>query len=296
MKYMKYFKRIVPIIVLIICIFIFPMPSHADFGDFAGDSDFGGGDWGDSDDDYSYGDSHSRNNSGDDETSFAELVALYVIFGLILGGVAVATVAISKDQNNRTNNYGKSIESLKEIDPQFSEAEFKEKLAEFYVHFQRSWQAKDITDLRPYLTDTLYNKCDLQLDSYRKNNQTNHVDDPKVLSVELKYWKAEQNNHLIIAEINACIIDYVTDDKTGAVVRGSRTDKKYMTYEWTLKRSADRMTASRNGTVVTCPYCGAEVNINNSAVCEYCDSVLHTDSFDWTVSFIRGISQRTEKQ
>jgi hypothetical protein len=293
---MKYFKRIIPIIALLICIFIFPMPSHADFGDFAGDSDFGGGDWGDSDDDYSYGDSHSRNYSGDDETSLKEWIIIFGFLGLFGGVPIILVIYASINSNKRPTDRGNPMVKFKEIDPQFSEAEFKEKLAEFYVHFQRSWQAKDITDLRPYLTDTLYNKCDLQLDSYRKNNQTNHVDDPKVLSVELKYWKAEQNNHLIIAEINACIIDYVTDDKTGAVVRGSRTDKKYMTYEWTLKRSADRMTASRNGTVVTCPYCGAEVNINNSAVCEYCDSVLHTDSFDWTVSFIRGISQRTEKQ
>lgn len=296
MNFLKYFKRIIPIIALLICIFVFPIPTHADFGDFAGDSDFGGGDWGDSDDDYSYGDSRSKNNGDDGDMSFAEAVALYVIFGLILGGVAVATVAISKDQNNRTNNYGKSIESLKEIDPQFSEDEFKKKLAEIYIHFQRSWQAKDITDLRPYLTDDLYAKSERQLDAYRKNFQTNHVDNPTVQSVELKYWNNLQNKHVITAEINACIIDYVTDDRTGAVVRGSRTDKKYMTYEWTLVRSADRLTSSHSGTVATCPYCGAKISINHSAVCEYCDSVLHVDSFDWTVSYIKGVSQRTEKQ
>ena len=44
----------------------------------------------------------------------------------------------------------------------------------------------------------------------------------------------------------------------------------------------------------TCPYCGAHVDINHSAVCEYCNSVLTTDSFDWAVSNIKGIAQRSK--
>ena len=38
---------------------------------------------------------------------------------------------------------------------------------------------------------------------------------------------------------------------------------------------------------------GAHIDINHSAVCEYCDSVLTTDTFDWVVTNIKGLSQRT---
>ena len=42
---------------------------------------------------------------------------------------------------------------------------------------------------------------------------------------------------------------------------------------------------------LTCPYCGANVDIEHSAVCEYCGSVLHNDTFAWALSNIRSISQ-----
>ena len=69
-----------------------------------------------------------------------------------------------------------------------------------------------------------------------------------------------------------------------------------MTYEWTLVRTTGVNTSRSTGTTgQTCPYCGANVNINQSAVCEYCGSVLTTDTFDWAVSNIKALSQRTRQ-
>ena len=44
---------------------------------------------------------------------------------------------------------------------------------------------------------------------------------------------------------------------------------------------------------IRCPHCGAPIDVNHTAVCEYCGSVLTTDTFDWAVREIKGLSQRT---
>ena len=302
---MKKKKKLIPLIViLLLCAIIIPFPVRADFGDFAGDNDYGGGGGG--------GGGGGSSGSSSDGDGFFEIlfyifqllgwkgslifIAAIIIIGMIRSKFSkkTPTVPIYSPEPETYDVEFDHISTYKNVDPNFSEAAFIEKLTNFYIHFQQSWEAKDISDLRPYLTDTLYAKSDRQLESYRKNNQTNHVDHPTVLKVEILGWKKDQGNHVIAAVLNTRIVDYVTDDNTGEVVKGSKIKEKFMAYEWRLIRSADKKTAVNTGiSSVTCPYCGANVDINHSAVCEYCDSVIHDDRFDWVVSEIKGLSQRT---
>ena len=180
------------------------------------------------------------------------------------------------------------------LDPTFSEAEMQEKLRNLYVQFQEAWHNKDLTPLRPYLSDAYYAQSDRQLDSYRRNNQTSYIERISVLGTELKGFKQESGNDVIIARLQTRITNYVLDDRTGELVRGSKTAEKFMDYEWELIRTSGRTTAGSTGTVVqNCPNCGAVININRTAQCEFCGSIVTVDSFDWVVNGIKGISQRT---
>ena len=282
--------------------------AHADFGDYGGDYDFGGGDYdsggydydfGDDDDDGGYyfvGGSDGSSGSGGGSS--------------ILGGVVLAAIIILVIYMSRRKKGGqapvmpgaqatdastlRSMNDYLALDPQFSEAAFREKLSNMYVQFQNAWQDKDLTPLRPYLTDAFFNKCDRQLDAYRQNRQTNRIDRPSVLGVELVGWKQEAGVDLVVARLRTRIVDYVVDDATGSVVRGSNTAEKFMEYEWDLVRTSGQTTGESAGTTVqSCPHCGAPIDVNHTAVCEYCGSVLTTDTFDWAVREIKGLSQRT---
>lgn len=82
--------------------------------------------------------------------------------------------------------------------------------------------------------------------------------------------------------------------RPGALVSGSRTAEKFMTYEWTLIRSKDMVTPRRTRCArSTARTAGAPVAINKSAQCEYCGQVLETSTYDWVLSAVRGISQQT---
>lgn len=307
-KLRKYLPWIA-VFVMILTITAAPLGIHADFGDYAGDNDYGG--W-DDDDDWGGG-SSSDGGDSDGAVIWWLFKVVYDLFGipgvivllLIFAGIYIfrknkkgTSMPQQKPVNTHVQRTDRStlspIHTYTQLDASFDPEAFKEKLSNLYVQFQNAWQDKNMEGLRPYLTDAMYAQCDRQLDAYRQKNQTNHIERIAVLSVELAGWKQGAGTDMIVAELKTRIVDYVTDDNTGTIIRGSDKQEKFMTYEWTLVRSSGQKTTQNGGlTSHTCPYCGANVDINHTAVCEYCGSVLTTDTFDWAVSNIKGLSQQT---
>ena len=306
-KFRKYIPWIA-VFVMILTVTAAPLGIHADFGDFAGDDDYGGWD----DDGGSSGGSHSSGDS-DGAIIWWLFKVVYDLFGV--PGVIVLLLIFAIIYIVRKNKKGNNVQqkppvnthvqktdrsslspmySYRQLDTGFDEQAFTEKLSNLYVQFQNAWQDKNMESLRPYLTDAMYAQFDRQLEVYRQKNQTNHIERIAVLSVELAGWKQAAGKDVVIAEIKTRIVDYVTDDNTGTIIRGSDRQEKFMTYEWTLMRTSGQTTGQSTGlTSQTCPHCGAKIDINHTAVCEYCGSVLTTDTFDWVVSGIKGLSQQT---
>ena len=296
----------------------FSLIGHADFGDFAGDNDYGDwgnddwgndNDWGwDSDDDYDsnggfvYVPGGSSGGSGGGSTVGSIVMAL-IIVAVIVFFVLRRRGGSSAHPNNRPVAPGaqatdpstlKPMSEYLTLDPTFSESEMREKISNLYVQFQDAWHAKDLTPLRPYLSDAYFAQSDRQLDTYRRNHQTSYIDRISVMDVSLSGFKQSEGKDYIYARLKTRITNYVLDDNTGNLVRGSKTAEKFMEYEWEMVRSSGKTTVGASGTVVqNCPNCGAAVNINRTAQCEYCGSIITVDSFDWVVNGIKGLSQRT---
>ena len=318
-------RRILCVLAVFLCIAVgLTALGHADFGDYGGDSDYGGGwdsgdswDWdSDDDDDYDYngGGIYIPYGSGGGSGSNYEFSDTTLqIFGavfLILIGVAIflffrAIVRAFKKPAHKpvvapgaTPTDRSTLRPMREylqIDPDFDSAAFQEKLSNLYVQFQNAWQDKNLEPLRPYMTDAFYAQCDRQLENnYRRTNQTNRIERIAVLGVELMGWKQQSGKDVVVAQLRTRIVDYVVNDASGAIVRGSSTAEKFMHYEWVLERTTGVTTAGSTGTTVNyCPNCGAPIDLNHSAKCPYCDSILTTDTFDWAVTNIKGLSQRT---
>ena len=84
-------------------------------------------------------------------------------------------------------------------------------------------------------------------------------------------------------------------DKTGKLISGSQTAEKFMTYEWELSRASGTVTTKGdNMQRVSCPGCGAPLDINATAKCPYCDSIVTLEEHDWAICSIKGISQTTK--
>jgi len=294
---MKKGKFLLWIILILAAVIVFSGPlAIADFGDFGGSSDYGGSDWGSSSSDW--GSSYDSDSSSSGEMSGPEIVVFFVVVILViflffkLAGrkksrpAGATTVAASKLR---------SIEEYRQRDPRFSEPQMQGKISNLYIQMQNCWTAKNLDSLRPYFTDVAYAQFDRQLDNYRQNSRTNYVERIAVLGVELRGWYEEEKNDCMVATVRTRIVDYTRDDQTGKIISGSNTAEKFMTYEYIMIRSSGYVTGAQDRAVdaFNCPNCSAPLNINYSARCPYCDSIITTKDYDWVISSIKGVSQVT---
>ncbi len=316
-------KKLLSIFIsLALVISVFSVVSFADFGEFAGDSDWGydsgsdwgsGSDWDSSDWDnsgwnsgygnggyYFYdGGSSSRGEEGGG-------IPLVLIVGIIIVVIVAAGVlgksgmnsnarrAVTIQQPKPAEPLTNDIEKLKAKDKNFSEEKFLDDASNLYVRLQDAWTNRDLTPVRNKLSTELYAKSDRQIQNYIKNNQTNHVEKVSVLNCEIIGCTSDEVNDIITVKTLARIVDYTTDDNTGNVIRGDKNREVFMTYHWTFIRSLDqksKLNGESDGK--HCPNCGAPIDLNQSAVCAYCGSVLESGSYDWVLSNIKGISQQS---
>ena len=308
---------------LVLCLFLCSsLYAHADFGDFAGDSDYDFGDY-DFDyggSDYDYGGSDYNYDTDDDNYvfiggpsgggssgssgGFFSMLARVVVLIIIM--VVLSQVVSKRKKTGQTRNNGpvsrtpvpapglKPISDYAAVDPGFSLAALKTKCAALYIQMQNCWTQKDISSLRPYFDDALFAQMDRQLEALRAAHRTNYVERPTVLSVVPMGFRQSGGTDTIVVQLTARITDYTLDDSTGQLISGSRNQEKFMTYQWELSRPTGTKTAEQaEMTVVNCPNCGAALNINQSAKCPYCDSVITLNQHDWVLYSIRGISQKT---
>ena len=285
------------------------LSAKADFGDFSGDSDYGsdGGGSYNSGSSYSGGSSYNDRknyNSGssyddDDDDDYPTWVYLAIFAVIVIVLIIDAnkksgfTRRVTVDNATPLTNL-KPMSDYLRLDPNFDEVQFREKLANWYVQLQNAWQKKDISSLRPYLTDAFYAQMETQLQSHIEAHRTNIIDRIAVLSVQLKGYKQENGEDKIIAYLNTRIIDYTIDDNTGHVLYGNKNVEKFMTYEWLLTRTSGQLTGEQEAMQsVVCPHCGATLNINKTAKCDYCGSIITVEEHGFVISSIKGLSQRT---
>ena len=280
---------IISILILIVALCFGIMNAFADFGDFSGDSDYGGSSdsgssWSSSDSDYGgsyYGGSSGSGSGGGLVVGVLVVVGIFVVMGVVKKGSSGGATSSAPRPAGATvvdASLLRSISDYRMRDPGFSEPALCERISNLYVQMQNCWTMKNLEPLRPYFTDASYAQFDRQLESHRLNERTNYIDRIAVLGVQLRGWYEQENNDCMVANVRTRIVDYTKDDRTGSIISGSITAEKFMTYEYIMVRSSGFVTGAqdRNAATINCPNCAAPLNINFSAKCPYCGSVVTT--------------------
>ena len=287
--------------------------SLADAGNFSGGSDWGGGggsDWGsssswDSGSSWSSGSTYDSGSSSYDSGSSDSLGCLggnlFTVIVIVVVVIIVLRYMKSGQAGGGQNVYnaaqeepGLPLDTLKQKDPNFNEQVLLEKVGNQYIQMQDAWQDKQWEPMRAIMTDALYNQMARQLQTLIDAKQTNHVDRIAVLETRIVRYAVEGDNDVLVVRVSTRITDYTTDDRTGAVVSGSTTRELFMVYDWKLTRQKDKKTlAQPSVTQISCPNCGAPLDINHTGKCPYCGTVVTLSDHDWALSVIKGVSQRT---
>jgi hypothetical protein len=175
------------------------------------------------------------------------------------------------------------LSELSRRDPANDNAALWARIGLIFAELQVGWSNRDLSRIRPFVTDNLFQYFGYWIDVYFAQRARNVTENARVLNIELADVTSDATYDAITVRLFATGLDYTLGDD-GSVLRGSRSKERPYSEYWTLIRgSAAR---GRPRTQLACPNCGAPLKIGMAGHCEYCQARVVSGDFDWVLSRI----------
>ncbi len=176
-----------------------------------------------------------------------------------------------------------ALERLRSGDAAFDEAGFCGRAEQAFLKLQQAWSAQDLAPVRPFVSDGIYERFSLQIAEQRDFNYRNQVDRVEVAEVGLVQVAGDSIFDLLTVGIRATADDYRVALDTGKRLRDGAESDEFVEY-WTFLRRHGVPTGEKPGLVEgQCPNCGAQIELNESARCASCGSLVRSGNFDWVL-------------
>lgn len=131
---------------------------------------------------------------------------------------------------------GAGLAHIRQMDASFDENRFNDTVMDIFFRIQGAWMHRDLTPVSDLLTDEMGRIFQEDIDRLLREGRINRLENVAVRKVEIAEAWQEAGQDYVTALIYANLLDYTTDDKSGAVVSGSTTDPVKFEEYWTFTR------------------------------------------------------------
>ncbi len=129
------------------------------------------------------------------------------------------------------------LSHLRQMDPAFDEERFCDNAMDIFFKIQGAWMNRDLAPVSGLLADEMKRTLQGDVEQLLREKRVNKLDNIAVRNVEIvEAWQESGEDYLMVL-ITANLLDYTTDDATGQVVAGSKTDPVKFQEFWTFRRS-----------------------------------------------------------
>jgi len=125
---------------------------------------------------------------------------------------------------------------IRQMDPSFDERRFNDQVMDVFFKVQGAWMNRDLAPVAGLLTDEMRGIMQQDIDRLLREHRVNRLENIAVRTVEISEAWQESGRDYLTAMIYANLLDYTTDDASGAVVNGSKTDPVKFEEFWTFTR------------------------------------------------------------
>jgi predicted lipid-binding transport protein (Tim44 family) len=134
------------------------------------------------------------------------------------------------------NDMETGLRHIRQMDPHFDEREFTDGCMDRFFQIQGAWANRDMSGVRELLNDEMNKTLQTEADQLRAKKQINRLENIAVRSVEITEIWQEKGDDFVTVKLSANLLDYTTDEKSGEVVSGSRTEPVKFREYWTFTR------------------------------------------------------------
>ncbi len=134
-------------------------------------------------------------------------------------------------------------EHMRETDSQFDLAVFKDERMDEFLRLQASWNFRDLSSVAPLLGTELRQQLESDIAHLKASGRINRIENIAVRGTELVEVWQERGLEYATLRFNANLIDYTIDEKSEALVEGSKTQPVKFSENWTFVRQFDSVSA-----------------------------------------------------
>ncbi|MBI3794948.1 MAG: Tim44 domain-containing protein [Nitrospinae bacterium] len=142
----------------------------------------------------------------------------------------------SADYQSSSDPVSDGIAYIRRMDAGFDEAKFNDAAMDVFFKVQGAWMSKNLATADALITDELKRTIQDDINALNSVRHTNRLENIAVRKVEITEAWQEEGQDYITALFTANLLDYTTDDATGAVVAGSKTEPVKFEEYWTFTR------------------------------------------------------------
>ena len=122
------------------------------------------------------------------------------------------------------------------MDSTFDVARFTDTATDIFFRVQGAWMNRDLSSVSGFLTEEMRGIFQADIDKYLREKRINRLDNIAVRQVEpVEIWQ-ESGKDFITVRFYANLLDYTTDETTGEVTAGSKTEPVKFEEYWTFTR------------------------------------------------------------
>jgi predicted lipid-binding transport protein (Tim44 family) len=176
----------------------------------------------------------------------------------------------------------KALEKYKLVNPEFDAEAFKAKVKTAFIQIQEAWMLKDMSKVRKYISDGMYQRLNIQFKMMNILDQKNIIDNLLVKNVYIDKIEYDGNFEIIHTAIHASIVDKFVSAKYPQLNNGGA--EEFVEYWSFIKKKGIKEQNLFN--TQNCPKCGAELpkNAGDVSQCSYCKTITNLGDYDWILS------------
>lgn len=182
------------------------------------------------------------------------------------------------------------VNALRLKDPQFELVPLVDKTRQLFLSLQEAWFKRDMSPVRPFLSDATYQRFNVQLQLLKAQGVRDAITDIVVMDVALIGLDQSEWFDTVHLRVKARMRDAdvpASASDAEAIAAAKRVPPEAFTEVWSFVRKPGAQT--RMGADLfqgKCPNCGAPFNGGAANQCTYCEAIVNSGNYDWTLSEI----------
>jgi rubrerythrin len=231
-----------------------------------------------------------------------KLIIIIVIFYYIFRFYKDITGVKSIQKNRYKMNIGNKLteknkingeNKFKERNPEFSKEKFIEKVNKAFIEIQNAWASKNMSKVRRYVSDSVYQRFNVQFQMMNILDQTDSINNLNIVSTVIDKYEKDGNYDIIHVAIMADISDSSKSKKYPQLNESAR--ERFVEF-WSFIRhkgndNYDMYSDNK------CPNCGSPFDYDMGEVskCQNCGVITNKGDYDWVLAEITQMTDYYEE-